>query len=460
MRPELTLAKALIWGVALWSPSLHAEGDPSGRARQHFERGYALAEQRNFDAAIAEFEQAQAISPNVSLLYNLGQAYAAAGRSADAVSTLERYLSQAGEALSPERRRQAETLIRYHAARVGRIALEIEPAGASVVVDGKDRGQAPLAGTLAVAAGQHAVLVSAPGYEPHATSLDVPAQQVAAVKVALRPRAQPTLLRVVCAVPDVRVLLDGVVVGTSGPLSGLPVATGTHRVEFSRPGYVTDRRELAVAPGTSPTVTCALSSDPAGTGHGKLRVQHPVGTRVFVNGAPFRGQALPHGAHEVQVNGPEHETETRRLVLAPRVTQHLTMEPAPRSQTLLVRDAERRRTLRLVAYASAGAGLVSAAVATGLYLHNSSRWSDWDDTNEALRKRSATPGSVPLREVDALLGEESKLRDRDGLALGLGIVGGALMAGGVALFVGSRPVSERWVVTAGARTGIAYAGEF
>jgi hypothetical protein len=179
-----------------------------------------------------------------------------------------------------------------------------------------------------------------------------------------------------------------------------------------------------------------------------------------VDGAPFEGQPLPQGRHEVRVSGPQFASETRRVDLAPRATLELTVEPAPRAETLLERDAERRRTLRLVAYVGAGAGLVSLAVASGLYVQNGSRWNRWDSKNELLRARFAEQNGTSLREVDALLDEENELRNRDMLALGLGVLGGALLAGSTALFLGSRPGAEHWVLTAGERAGIAYSGSF
>ena len=61
--------------------------NPSEAAR-HFDRGYLLAQQGSLEAAIAEFKQAYALSPHPSVLYNLGQAYAASGRAVEAVQTL------------------------------------------------------------------------------------------------------------------------------------------------------------------------------------------------------------------------------------------------------------------------------------------------------------------------------------------------------------------------------------
>src|SRR5687768_9059850 len=88
--------RGLCLAALLAAPSALAQekSDPNEAAR-HFDRGYLLAQQGSLEAAIAEFKQAHALSPHPSVLYNLGQAYAASGRAVEAVQTLRKYLEQA-----------------------------------------------------------------------------------------------------------------------------------------------------------------------------------------------------------------------------------------------------------------------------------------------------------------------------------------------------------------------------
>ena len=115
------LGAILCWGQPL---AAQQRSDASEAAR-HFDRGYLLAQQGNLEAAIAEFEQAHALSPHPSVLYNLGQAYAASGRAVEAVQTLRTYLEQADAALDAERRAQAAAIVDYQAQRIGTLELDI-----------------------------------------------------------------------------------------------------------------------------------------------------------------------------------------------------------------------------------------------------------------------------------------------------------------------------------------------
>jgi hypothetical protein len=70
----------------------------------------------------------------------------------------------------------------------GRLELSVEPAGASIYLDGRFVGTGDeLAGGLAVAAGQHVVEVVLPGYEQETVRFDVDPGLNAAVEVRLEP---------------------------------------------------------------------------------------------------------------------------------------------------------------------------------------------------------------------------------------------------------------------------------
>src|SRR5205085_11735476 len=116
-------------------------------ASRHFERGYLLAQQGSLEEAISEFNQAYALQPHPSVLYNLGQAYAASGRAVEAVETLSRFLEQA-PAGDRERRSQAAALMEYQTQRIGLLSLTVSPEDATISIDGVALGHAPLPGPI------------------------------------------------------------------------------------------------------------------------------------------------------------------------------------------------------------------------------------------------------------------------------------------------------------------------
>ncbi len=135
---------ACIWpGLAL------AQGSPNAEAAQHFERGLALAKQKAYPDAIAEFNRAYQISPHFSVMYNLGQAYIAADQPAYAVEALRRYLAEGGAEVPNARRQQVEDTILVLERRIGVTvpAAPPAPAASAPVV-------APVAATAALPAAQ------------------------------------------------------------------------------------------------------------------------------------------------------------------------------------------------------------------------------------------------------------------------------------------------------------------
>ncbi|MBC7173813.1 MAG: TonB-dependent receptor plug domain-containing protein, partial [Polyangiaceae bacterium] len=90
------LAYALCLSIALvgtWLPT--ATADVRTEARRHFRRGMELIDRGELDAGIAELTIAYDTLPHPNVLYNIGRAYADAGRYNEALEYFERYLDTA-----------------------------------------------------------------------------------------------------------------------------------------------------------------------------------------------------------------------------------------------------------------------------------------------------------------------------------------------------------------------------
>ena len=79
-----------------------ARADDARLARQHFEDGSRLYDLGKFRDAAREYEEAYKYKPDPALLFNIGQAYRAAGDAAEAVTAYKSYLRRLPEA--PNRR--------------------------------------------------------------------------------------------------------------------------------------------------------------------------------------------------------------------------------------------------------------------------------------------------------------------------------------------------------------------
>jgi tetratricopeptide (TPR) repeat protein len=128
-------------------------------ARQHYGRGIELATQGNYSQALQEFQEAYRNRPHFAVLYNIGQAHIALQQPIEAISVLEQYLSEGKEQIPAERIGETNAQIAAEKALIAEIGLTARPDGASIIIDGKEVGKAPLEAAIRVAAGKHAISV-------------------------------------------------------------------------------------------------------------------------------------------------------------------------------------------------------------------------------------------------------------------------------------------------------------
>jgi len=121
-------------------------------AKVEYDKGVAAFTGERYKEAAQAFRKAHELKPSWKLFFNIGQSEAAAKRSGLALESFESYLAQGGDDV-PEARRE-EVLVEVERLRkmVGMAEIHA-PEGATVFVDGVERGVAPLLGKLPVAAG-------------------------------------------------------------------------------------------------------------------------------------------------------------------------------------------------------------------------------------------------------------------------------------------------------------------
>ncbi|ADO74496.1 TonB-dependent receptor domain-containing protein [Stigmatella aurantiaca] len=78
--------------LALCLSAGNALADERLEARRHFRNGMSLISQGEFDKGIAELQEAYAIKPHPSVVYNIARAYLDAGRTAEALEWYQLYL--------------------------------------------------------------------------------------------------------------------------------------------------------------------------------------------------------------------------------------------------------------------------------------------------------------------------------------------------------------------------------
>ncbi len=150
-----------------------------------FQRGQASYSQGDYDGAIRLWEEAYALDPRPLLQFNLSQALERLGRLEAAVEALQTYLDHADPADASQpaaRARQAQ--LRERIANTS-LLLVGGVEGATVLLDGQDRGRLPHPDPLRVSPGTHDVVVRAAGRADFSSRVVVPAGQSLELQVVL-----------------------------------------------------------------------------------------------------------------------------------------------------------------------------------------------------------------------------------------------------------------------------------
>ena len=181
-------------------------------ARYHFSQAVALYRDKNFNAALAEFQASYQLRPSAELLYNIGLTQKALFRYGEAIDSLTRYLAETKSA-SAERRAEVTQVIAEIRALLSEVSLDIHPEGATVSIDGRRVGQAPLA-PFSLAAGYHVLEASAVDYESASKELTVVAGKPLALALTLKALPKTGLARIIPVPSLAMVRVDGKLVGT------------------------------------------------------------------------------------------------------------------------------------------------------------------------------------------------------------------------------------------------------
>lgn len=142
----------------------------------------------DYEAAITAFERAYAIEPNAAVLFNLGMAYAAAGRAVDAVRVLDAYLEKSGEQLSASRSREVAHVLAEQRARVASLVVE-GPADGQLWLDGAQMPRSNAEAPLLLDPGEHLLRFDSPLWQRTAR-LSVRAGEMTRFVFVLPPAAE------------------------------------------------------------------------------------------------------------------------------------------------------------------------------------------------------------------------------------------------------------------------------
>ena len=137
----------------------------------------------------------------------------------------------------------------------GQLVLESSPPGASISVAGAFHGTTPTTLTLSTAQ-EHAIQLSKPGYRTLVESVKLMPEEEREVKLTLPPQYATVFISAQPADASLRV--DGKPAGQA--TRRLRLTTRPHTLEFSKPGYVTQRLTVNPRAGDSQSLEVSLKT--------------------------------------------------------------------------------------------------------------------------------------------------------------------------------------------------------
>jgi PEGA domain len=250
----LRAAMAALLGALAFAPSAMARAPlPPPAAPQadayklHMENGVKLFEDRNYDAARAEFRAAYDARPKANPLLNIALAYKAEFKYPRAIEALEAALAKHRDTMGADDIKAAEGELKDMRALLARVKIAVAPASARVTIDGDALTAAALEQPIPLGPGTHRVTAAAEGFASIEQSFTVASGEATEVALTLLP--EQGTVQIEAPDPRMTITVDQRVVGT-GSWTGL-LPPGSHRVQIAGAGSQPFVADVLVVAGKS-----------------------------------------------------------------------------------------------------------------------------------------------------------------------------------------------------------------
>lgn len=400
----LTIALA----ASLASPARAQTAQPSpdavAEARQRFQRGVDLYEERNYTAAMVEFQRAYELTRNPAVLYNISATHELSGNMVEALDAMLEYERLAPRDAVAARRAEVNAALARIRRSIATIVVRVEAQGLTLMVDGLQRSVSEARSGLRVAAGRHRVTLSAPHYQTREEQFDISGGNSVTITEGLTP--ERAFFTVECNIPGAEILVDGRVVGSTPVTSPLPLPEGTHHVTVRRLGYTPYETDVnAVGAGARVRATLswadAIPPDVAARLRVRANEDHVLATidgrRVSAEGR----DPMPPGRHVMRVERTDFIAEEREVDLPAgrETTVSVWLHPTPAFREAYMSTVRRARVAGWLTLA-AGA-LVAGGGATWFVLNEDSLAADNARLADLNRQLVALRGMTGFQAVEA-----------------------------------------------------------
>lgn len=234
-----------------------------GSARADYAAARVLYEDGDYEGAQTKLAAAYDASHDPRLLWNMAACEKALRHYASVIVLLERYLQESSALIGDDERKATHELVETVRGFVNELRLEVQPAGADVLIDGVRVATTPLEKPLWVDMGKRHLRLEKPGFVAHDAEIDLPGGKSVELKVELAAELHEGTLRVVSDARAV-ISIDGHVVGT-GSWTG-QLSSGAHTVHIEAQGKRPHDSSVVIKDHDTSALHANLIDEPTGPG--------------------------------------------------------------------------------------------------------------------------------------------------------------------------------------------------
>ena len=229
-----------------------APSDPAAESyKQHMSNGVKLFQDKNFAAAIVEFQAAYSAKPKANPLINIALCHKGLFQYPRAVAALRAALEKHGDAMDPGDKKATEDAINEMSALLAHVTVRVSPEHAVVSIDGEDQPPGTTQRPIPLGPGPHKIAARASGHASAEASVSV-ASGDKSQTVALDLVPDKGFVRVVAPDRQTAIAIDQKPVGR-GSWEGY-VAPGRHVVQVYKTGGSSSAIETLVSAGKAQAI--------------------------------------------------------------------------------------------------------------------------------------------------------------------------------------------------------------
>jgi len=155
-------------------------------AKKHFKVGAILYNDEDYTGALVEFRASYAAKKNPKVCRYAALFLQALNRYAEAEKELKNCLEECADKVTPEVKKEIDTLLAQLAEVIGSVDVKCAVEGAEVLFNGKSVGTTPLPKVVRLDLGHYKMQVRKEGYEDYEADFDLPGGETVTMNIELK----------------------------------------------------------------------------------------------------------------------------------------------------------------------------------------------------------------------------------------------------------------------------------